>query len=295
MQTDFVHELWVWQADWLLDIGTLVQCTKGLSGASRVTDRTVSSAPVSEDPRLTPSGCHCNTTTGTFEGLHWNQCVWSDHPDQASPLWLEFQMTVVLHPWIPGTAEHICSGPGDMLVGPSSSGRQWCSLLRAGSPCIEMTVSNVLGGVGVCAMLCQHGPNTEAEPHRASLEWCVYAHTTMWPLGSPSCCGRRMEQHSANNIQHQVRSVSQRWSFLFFLFIYIYFLICFLQYHKSSHFRYTINFIINKNCILWIQALAPLTSSACLCFPLLLTLVAFSLLSHYVLQVVHTQLAPFDP
>lgn len=84
--------------DWLLDIGTLVQCTKGLSGASRVTDRTVSSAPVSEDPRLTPSGCHCNTTTGTFEGLHWNQCVWSDHPDQASPLWLEIQMTVVLHP-----------------------------------------------------------------------------------------------------------------------------------------------------------------------------------------------------
>lgn len=191
--------------------------------------------------------------------------------------------------WMPGTAERICSGPGDMLVGPSSSGRQWCSLLRAGSPCIGMTVSNVLGGVGVCAMLCQHGPNTEAEPHRASLEWCVYAHTTMWPLGSQSCCGRRIEHHSANNIQHQVRSVSQRCFYLFFLFIYIYFLICFLQYHKSSHFRYTINFIINKNCIFGIQALAPLTSSTCLCFPLLLTLVAFSLLSHYcVLQVVHT-------
>lgn len=148
---------------------------------------------------------------------------------------------------------------------------------------------------GVCHALSTWSQHWSRTPQSISgvVRLCPHHHVTsrkpklLWSQnGAPFC-----KQYSTSSEECK----PEMFFFFFFIYIYIYFLICFLQYHKSSHFRYTINFIINKNCIFGIQALAPLTSSTCLCFPLLLTLVAFSLLSHYVLQVVHTQLAPFDP
>ena len=110
---------------------------------------------VPEDLCLMPLGCRCNSRD--VRGLsEQSMCL-------IRPSWARFATTdwmldnhCVWHHWMPGTI-WACLQWARQHARPASNGHQWCSLLRAGSPCIRLTAGSAFGSE--CYVAVNMAPN----------------------------------------------------------------------------------------------------------------------------------------